>query len=118
MLTDPQNVTIRTVATPLPRIALTGDGQTVYADNDGQFAVRISHERAKGKKAGRHTVKLSELKAVVQPDGSSIDRLASAHIVLTVPSEGFTTDEVTELASALTTYCDSTLLERVLGFES
>jgi len=118
MLTDPQNLTIRTVSTDLPRIALSNDGQTVYADNDGNFAVQISHERKKGGKSARHTIKLSEVKSVTQPDGSAIDRTASAHIVFTMPSEGFTQDELNELGQALVAYCDSTLTDRILGFES
>jgi len=118
MLTDPQNLTIRTVSTDLPPSTVANDGQTVYADNDGQFAVQISHERKKGGKSARHTVKLSELKSVTQPDGSSIDRTASVHIVFSMPSEGFTTEELNELGQALVGYCNSTLTDRVLGFES
>lgn len=117
MLSDPQSITIRTEATTLPRIVSSVDGQTVYADNSGKFAVQIAHQKSKGKN-NRHTVKLTEVRDVAQPDGSFKERLASAHIVLTEPAEGFTPSEVRELGEALTAYLDATLMDRVLGFES
>lgn len=117
MLTDPQDLTIRTNSTSLPKIAIGQDGATVYADTNANFALQISHQKIKGK-GDRHTVKLTETRDVSQFDGSVKERRASAHIVLTCPVEGFTSTEIGEITQALTSYMSQTLCERVLGFES
>lgn len=117
MLTDPQSITVNTVPVSLPRIAQTPNGFVTYADIDGQFALQISHDKGT-KGSDRHVIKCSEVKPVTQPDGSSIDRIASVHTVITVPKEGFTSEQVDDIREALAGFLTNANVIRILGFES
>jgi hypothetical protein len=117
MLSDPQVVTLDTVAVNVPRIAELRNGMTTYLAEEEGLVLQISHDKA-AKKANRHVVKITESKDVVQTDGSVEAFLASAHIVFTVPDQGFSAADMINIKTALTDYCNDTVIGDILGFQS
>lgn len=117
MFTDPQSVTIATVATPVPRVGVAGNGST-YSSANGDVKLVINHQQGK---RNRRTVRLDFRKTAADPllDGVSREYTMSAYIVIDHPSVGYNSTEVVANVKALTDYlATSGLVARIYGGES
>lgn len=115
MLSDPQSVTINSVATSLPR---TSQGATanVYTSADGNTAMTTKQTSSTGR--FRREVRLSQKKIAVDPI-SSLNKEAgvSVYLVIDEPRAGFTDTEIGYLIDALKAWSTSTNYNKVLGGE-
>lgn len=116
---DPQSTTIGASTTSLPR---TGSGLTSgsFSNADGTVVLEVSHDR---KKRNRHMIKLTQTKTVTDPlvPANSAPTSLSVHMVVDVPSFGWTATEQLDVVKGLmgtlsaSTYADAV---KLLGNES
>lgn len=116
MFSEPQTVTINSVAKTLPRVSF-GNRQGVFEDTLGN-RLTISHTVGR---RNRHIVRLDVTKTAIDPllDGVSKEYSMSAQLIVDVPPVGFTATEQALNANALVDWADvaGTLL-KVAGGES
>jgi len=116
---DPQSVTINSVAISLPR---TGQGVNSgnFASNDGTLKESISHSYGK---RNRHVLRLDFSKIAPNPLISAQNILfsMSTYIVVDVPVTGFTVAEAKQVVDGLTAYLTASSgakVTQLLGGES
>lgn len=99
---DPQSVTINAVATSLPRVS-TGVNQSKYVSNDGLVEMTVSH--AYGRR-NRRLIRIDHSKTAPDPliSSQNIKHSMSAHLVVDVPTTGYTVTEAKQIVDALTGY--------------
>lgn len=99
MFTEPQTVTVATVAKSLPRVAY-GDRNGLFESVPDGIRLRVSH--ILGKRT-RRTVRFDFTKTAADPllDGVSRQYSSSAYIVIDHPPVGFTPVELQANAKAL-----------------
>jgi hypothetical protein len=116
MFADPQSVTVNAVAQSLPAIERNGQS-SIYKKDDGAYKLTVSH--AYGKR-NRFTVRLDAQKIAADPLSSANNNLysTSAYIVIDGPTVGYTNAELRDIAVALTGFCTSANLLKVLGGET
>lgn len=119
MLSDPQSVTINSVAKSLPAIS-RGTNTSAYQFADGTIKLSISHSYAK---RTRRQVRLDFSKLAADPliSAQNIKYSMSAYLVVDLPPTGFTVTEAQYIVSALTKWLtDSSAAAslQVLGGES
>lgn len=92
MFTDPQSVTINSVATTLPRVAMNGRS-AVYESSDGGLTLTISHSNAK---RTRSVVRLDRKKVGSDALNPSTNKqyTESVYLVVDAPLTGFSDDEL------------------------
>lgn len=100
MYTEPQSVTVATVATPLPRVAM-GDHTGSFEDTGKGLKLSIQHQLGA---RTRRTARIDFTKTAADPllDGVSRQYTMSAYVVLNHPVVGFNAAEVEANAKALT----------------
>nr|APG77060.1 hypothetical protein [Beihai levi-like virus 1] len=116
MLTDPQNLTINTVATDLPRTT-NGASQNVYTNADGtvRFKVRQSVQKTRV----RREIRIEQDKIAADPI-SAVNSLAgvSVYLVIDEPKNGvFSDTEITHLIEALRGWLIAANYDKVLSGE-
>lgn len=117
MFSDPQSVTISTVATSLPRTGVNGSG-SAYSSADGNVKMSVAHQNGK---RNRRTVRLDFRKIAADPllDGVSREYTMSTYVVIDHPTVGFTSAEVVANTKALTDYLATAgLVAKLYGGES
>jgi hypothetical protein len=116
MFADPQSVTVNAVAQSLPAIERNGQS-SIYKKDDGAYKLTISH--AYGKR-NRFTVRLDAQKIAADPLASANNQLysTSAYLVIDGPTVGYTNAELRDISVALTGFCTSANLLKVLGGET
>lgn len=115
MFADPQSVTVDTVAKTLPRVSSTGNS-SAYREATGEHQLTIS---STFNKRYRSMVRLDHAKIAEDPiTAVNTEVGAGIYLVMDRPKFGYTTDEITSLAAALTAWCTEANLARVLGGES
>lgn len=116
MLTDPQEVTVDSVAQSLPRVSV-GTNQATYQHADRTYKLSISH--AYGKR-NRRVVRLDSRKTAADPllDGVSREYSMSTYLVIDTPDIGYSTAEILDVVEGLIGYADTSLLTKVVGGES
>lgn len=119
MFADPINMTIDTVATPLPRISV-GDMTAKYRSNDGALELTIAHS---ANKRERSVVRVTSNKVGVDPFDASKSRgyTAQAYLVIDAPLNGvgFTDADQESLVKGLLAFLNgSGNLAKILGKES
>jgi len=99
---DPQSVTINSVAVPLPRTS-SGVNAGVFTKDDGTVKLSVGH--ALGKRT-RHTVRIDSSKVAPDPlfPAQNTPYSMSCYIVVDVPNTGYTIAEQKQLVDALTAY--------------
>jgi len=116
MFTDPQSVTVATVAKSMPRITSNGQ-QSIYVMADETFKLTISHSKPKGRV--RSMVRIDQRAIVADPLTSVNDyETLSFYVVIDRPEVGFTSAQVNDLITGLKTWLDSTAVGKVFGQES
>lgn len=117
MFADPQSVTINAVAQSLPAVS-RGPTTSEYRKDDASVLMTIGHQY----KTDRHrfTVRLDQTKTAADPLLSSNNKIysQSVYIVLDKPAVGYNNSEAQLLATALTAWCTSGNLLKVLGGET
>lgn len=100
--TDPQTVTINSIANTLPRTS-SGVNSGVFSKDDGNVVLSVSH--AKGKRT-RRTIRIDHSKIAPDPliSAQNIKFSMSAYVVVDVPPTGYTVAEQKQIVDALTAY--------------
>jgi len=100
--TDPQSVTINTVATSLPRVS-SGVNSGGFATSDG--TVRLDVSNSYGKRT-RRTIGLTQSKISADPlvPSSNVRNTMRCYVVVDTPVNGFTVTEQKYLVDALSAY--------------
>lgn len=116
--TDPQKVKIGASEITLPRVSTNGMASE-YTNEDSTVDLSISTAETR-KNRLRHQVRLDKSKITANPFDTSqnVEVGASAYLVIDRPLSGFTNTEVEELVKALTEFCSSANVKKVLGRES
>lgn len=116
MFADPQSVTVNAVAQSLPAIERNGQS-SVYQKDDSAYKLTVSHQYGKRK---RFTVRLDAQKIAADPLTSANNLLysSSVYMVIDGPTIGYTNAELRDIAVALSSWCTSANLLKVLGGET
>jgi len=117
LFTDPQTLTIATVANSLPKILQEGTTSR-YQKSDGLLSLAIRHTPAKDQRM-RSLVRVDFSAVVTNPLDSTNDMDSfSFQIVLDRPLQGFTNTQMSDVWAALKAWLDSTALAKLIGQES
>lgn len=116
MFADPQTVTVNAVAKSLPSTGRNTD-YSIYKMDDDSYKLTISHQYGKRK---RFTVRLDGRKIAADPlsSANNVEYTTSAYIVMDAPNVGYTNAELRDVAVALSAWCTSANLLKVLGGET
>ncbi len=119
-LSDPQSVTLATVATSLPRVS-TGEFKSIYQKDDGLVKLSISH--APSRKETRRVIRLDTTDVAADPLMAGVNREVpfAAYLVIVSPNVGLSLATQKDKVSGLLTACTASsgaLLTKVLGGES
>lgn len=116
MFTDPQTVTINSIAISMPRVESSGT-RSVYRASDMNTAMTISHQRT-GKKRNRHSVRLDIRDIVADPLTSENDyEEMSVYLVVDEPEYGFTDDDIDDIIDGFIAWFTSGNIAKMLGSE-
>jgi len=119
-LSDPQDVSINSIVTSLPRIS-SGNNSSVYQSNDGLIKLTYSHQY--NAKRIRRLMRLDHAKIAADPFQSTLNARynMATHVVVDVPIVGYTVAEQKYVVDALTaelTASSGALVTKILGGES
>jgi len=115
MFTDPQVITVNSVAKSMPRIDI-GSGFAVYQTADALFKEKISHQQSN--KRIRSMVRVDQLAIVPDPLTSVNDyETLGVYFVIDRPEVGFSVASIQQLTAALFVQADSTFLAKLIGRE-
>jgi hypothetical protein len=114
--TDPQSLTIATVATDFPRVGFGMLGSK-FTTADGENSLELSHQMGS---RYRHLARLTDSRIVSNPlvPDQNLSVNMSAHIVVDMPRNGYTAAEVANLAAALSTWATEANLLKLISGES
>lgn len=116
MFSDPQSVTVNSVAQSMPKIESTGNS-SLYSKADGTFKLKISHTQSKTRI--RSMVRIDQRAIVADPLTAVNDYESLAfYVVVDRPEAGFTSTQVDQLIAGLKTWLDSTAIGKLYGRES
>lgn len=114
---DPQTLTINSVATSLPRTAF-GTNSGAFTSADGSVKLSISHQKGN---RNRHVVRVDHSKLAADPLTAQNAKFSmSAYVVIDVPQAGYTVTEAKQIVDALTAHLTASTganVTRVLGDE-
>jgi hypothetical protein len=117
MLTDPQVITVATVAKSMPKTSTSGTS-SVYEMPDLEYTLTISHQIT-NKRRIRSLLRFDHRKVVTNPVDSSTDYdNSSIQIILDHPEFGFTSTDVANDWAGLKAWLDSTVMAKLFGRES
>jgi hypothetical protein len=117
MFSDPQTVTVNSVAKVMPKTASSGESST-YKLADGTYQFEISHSESKQRI--RSMVRITQRAIVTNPLDSTdqdYDNLVF-YVVLDRPVYGFTSTDAVNLITGFKTWLDSTAIGKLYGRES
>jgi len=116
MFADPQSITVNAVAQSLPAVA-RNDNASRYRKDDGTYVFSVSHQYAK---RNRFSVRIDGQKVAADPLAAGINVVAtmSTYLVIDAPPTGYTNAELKDIALALSAWCTSANLLKVLGGET
>jgi len=111
MYTDPQSVTINSVAQTLPRTGLSLTEGT-FTKDDGNVKLRVGQSSGK---RNRRSIRLDYRKIAADPLTTALNAeyTMSAYLVVDVPKVGFTVTEAKQIVDALTAYLTASTGARV-----
>jgi len=116
MYSDPQSVTINSVAVSLPRVSV-GTSEATYRSADETCQMRISHQAAKGRK--RRMVRLDQTVIAADPlTAENSSQKAGVYLVIDEPIFGFDDASLDFLTDALIAWLTSGNIAKLLGGES
>jgi hypothetical protein len=119
MFSDPQSVTISSVANSLPRVSVNGSSST-YQKDDGNVKLTVSSSYGK---RTRRTARLDFRKTAADPlfPAQNAPYSMSTYIVADVPVTGFSVSEQKQIIDALTAWLTASTganVIKLLGGES
>jgi hypothetical protein len=99
---DPQTITINTVANTLPRIS-SGVNSGVFSKDDGNVKLSVSHQYGK---RTRRQIRVDFRKVAADPlsTGYNKEYSMSTYLVVDQPPVGFSVTEIKQIVDALTAY--------------
>lgn len=117
MFSDPQSITVNSVAQSLPAIS-RNDIQSVYQKDDASYKLTIGHQYKA--ESSRFLVRIDANKIAADPLASSNNKVyaMTAYLVIQKPVVGYTNAEARDIALALTAWATSANLLKVLGGET
>lgn len=117
MFSDPQSVTINSVATSLPRV-LIGAGNATYRSADEAVSLRISHQDSKNRR--RRMVRLDWIIVAADPlTAENTSQTAGVYLVVDEPVVGFTDAQLGYIVDALLDWAGTAgNISKLLGGES
>lgn len=116
---DPQSVTINSVAISLPRVS-TGVNTSTYQSNDSNTKLSASHQYGK---RNRHVIRLDTRKVAADPlnSAANLEYSESCYLVIDVPRVGYTVAQtkmdIDGFLAALTA-SSGALVTKLLGGEN
>lgn len=114
--TDPQTVTINSVANVMPRVESVGS-KSIYRDAVNEHTFTISHQKT-GKDRTRHAVRLDVRDIVADPLTSVNDyEEASIYVVIDEPNYGFADADLKLMLNGFIAWFTSGNIDKVLGNE-
>lgn len=117
MFSDPQSVTINSVAQSMPRVS-SKDKSAIYMKADQSFTLTISHT-PRGKGHIGSLVKLEQRAVVTNPLDSTNDYdTMSVSLVLDRPGYGFTQTQAEQLVAGFCAYLTTGNVDKLWGQES
>lgn len=119
MFSDPQSVTINTVANTLPRVSV-GDRTATYTKDDETIDLTISHQAARSGRV-RRMVRLDVSKITSDPfiTGTNREVSSSAYIVVDEPADGaFANTELLNNVKGLLGWLNDANVNKLLAGES
>lgn len=118
MFSDPQSVTIATVAKSLPRVS-SGDFSGQFRASDGAYTLSVKHTSGKRE---RSVIRLDTRKIGANPldPTKNLPYTASVYVVLDSPPQtaGFTSVELEDLIEGLVDYLTDPTIVKFVGKES
>jgi len=114
--TDPQSVTVNSVAQSMPRVEIKGTS-AIYSKADGSFKLTISHTTTKDRI--RSMVRIDQRAIVADPLTAVNDyETLSYYTVIDRPNYGFTQSQVEQLVAGLNAYLTNAVVDKLFGVES
>lgn len=119
MYSDPQSLTINSVAQSLPRTS-SGTNSGVFTKDDGNVKLTVSHQYGK---RNRRQLRVDFRKVAADPlaTGYNKEYSMSTYLVVDVPTVGFTVAEQKQVVDALSAYLTATSgsnVTKLLGGEN
>jgi len=116
MFTDPQSVTVNSVAKSCPRISV-GELNSTYKEATGEFQLRVSHQETS--KRTRRMVRLDQKKVAADPlTAVNAYQTAGVYLVIDEPITGFSDTELGYLVTALKDWLTAGNIAKVCAGES
>lgn len=118
MFSDPQTITVATVAKTLPRVS-SGDFTGQFRASDGAYVLSVKHTTGK---RDRSVVRVDQRKIGANPldPTKNLPYTASVYVVLDAPAgfTGFTSTELEDLVKAQVAYLSAANVTKFVGKES
>jgi hypothetical protein len=116
MFSDPQSVTVNSVAKSMPRIKI-GTTDATYRTADEEFQFRISHQTTKART--RRMVRLDQTKIAADPlTAVNTSQTAGIYLVVDEPKYGFSDSDLDYLVDALVAWLTAGNIAKLLGSET
>lgn len=116
MFSDPQVITVNSVAKSMPRVEQNGR-QAVYSLADGSFKLTISHQANKDRV--RSMARFDQRLIAVDPISSANDyEDGGIYVVVDRPLVGFSLTQLEQMRAGFLTWLDSTAFAKLFGQES
>jgi len=117
MLTDPQTITVNSVAKTMPRTKV-GDKTAAYANSDETFGLDVVHAVRKNGDV-QSTVRFVQRKIVTNPLDSTNDwDSAVISLMIIRPAYGFSATEIDQLITGFKTWLTTAMVTSLYGQES
>lgn len=113
---DPQSITVNGNAKSLPRIGSDGSQGTKYQTADGEFTMRISHQKTKSR--WRRMARVDQQVIAADPlTAENAYQTAGVYLVIDEPEFGFTDTTLDYIAAALIAWLTAPNRAKLLGGE-
>lgn len=117
MFTDPQSITVNSVAQSMPRVSV-GDLKAVYKKGDQTYTLTISHQLVGGDRV-RSMVRIDQRKVVTNPlDNSNDYDTLGVYLVFDRPQYGWSETEVDYVVQALKGWLTTGNVTALYGLQS
>lgn len=116
MFTDPQSITVNSVAQSMPKIKI-GSTDATYRSADEAFQMRISHQSTKSRT--RRMVRIDQTLIAADPlTATNVSQTAGVYLVIDEPKFGFSDAQLDYLVDALIAWLTPANIAKVLGSET
>lgn len=114
MLSDPQSITVSTVAKSMPLVK-SGEGFRAYEHEDGY---RLTTKQTTSQKRFRREVRIEKAKIAADPLTAVNNNVScSVYVVIDEPRNGFTDAELLAVTKALKDFMSDAMIDRILDGE-